>query len=80
MDLLTTARVVLAALAFLGRILLLLAARRRRCATVRTDADPARSPTATERTADRIVTAAQIVGAALAVIEWLHDAGIVPLW
>jgi hypothetical protein len=76
----TTVRVALAAVVLLGRILLLLAARRSLSATVRNDDDPARSPSATEWIIARVVTAAQIAGAALAVLEWLHDTGTVQLW
>ena len=76
---LTTARLALAAVVLLGRILLLHAALRSRSATVRTTDDPAR-PAAAERIIARVVTVAQIAGAALAVLQQLHDAGILDLW
>ena len=77
---LTTARLALAAVVLLGRILLLRAALGSRSATAGTTGDPARPETAAERIIARVVTVAQIAGAALAVLQQLHDAGIVDLW
>jgi hypothetical protein len=77
---LTATRLVLAAAVLLGRILLLRAALGSRSATAGTTGDPTRPETAAERIIAGVVTVAQLAGAALAVLQQLHDAGIVGLW
>lgn len=77
---LATIRTALAVLVLTGRILLLLAALRRRRTTIRTSTDVHRPPgTAIERTITRVVAAAQLASAVLAVLEWLCTAGIIRL-
>ena len=77
---LTVVRLALAAVVLLGRILLLRGTLRSRSAPARSSGDPARSATAAERIVARVVTAAQIAGAALAVLQGLHDTDVVDLW
>lgn len=77
---LTTARLALAAVVLLGRLLLLRVALGSRSATAGTTRGPARPETPAERIIARVVTVAQVAGAALAVLQQLHDAGIVELW
>ena len=76
----TVVRLALAAVVLLGRILLLRGTLRSRSAPGPTNDDPARSAAAAERVVDHVVTAARIAGAALAVLQGLHDTGVVDLW
>ena len=75
---LTAIRAALACFVLIGRMLLLLAALRRRRATVRTARGLPRLPgPATERAVYRFVAAAQLAAAVLTILEWLITTGII---
>ena len=74
---LTAIRAALACVVLIGRILLLLAALRRRRAAVRNARGLLRPfGTATEQAVSRLIAAAQLAAAALAILEWLYTTGI----